>query len=116
MLKRPTEVPRLILGLACVVFFGMQGCGADSSRDPGAGKVANRDIKTVMDDHVDGLMNMPGVVGVYIGETDDGEPCIKVMVLEGSDDAKKQIPETLDGHSVLIVETDEFKPMGGGSP
>ncbi len=70
-----------------------------------------RDIKAVMEAHVEDLMAIPGVVGVAIGELDNGTPCIKVMVIELTDELDRKIPKTLEGHPVLVVESGEFKPM-----
>lgn len=65
----------------------------------------DRDINLVMKDHVDDLMAIPGVVGVAIGELDDGTPCIKIFVVEVSDELNRKIPELIEGHPVEIVES-----------
>jgi hypothetical protein len=70
-----------------------------------------RDIKTVMEAHVDELMAIPGVAGVAIGALDDGTPCIKVMVVEDTDELRRRIPERLEGHPVVIVESGAFRPL-----
>jgi hypothetical protein len=70
-----------------------------------------RDIKTVMEAHVNELMAMPGVAGVAIGELDDGTPCILVMVVELTDELEQKIPKSLEGHPVVIEVSGEFKPM-----
>lgn len=70
-----------------------------------------RDVKTVMEAHVDNLMAMPGVAGVAISELEDGTPCIMVMVVELTDELKRTIPKTLEGHPVIIEVSGEFKPM-----
>jgi hypothetical protein len=71
-----------------------------------------KDIKTVMDDHVDELMALPGVVGVYIGVLEDEEtPCIKVMVVEKTSELEEKIPETLESFPVVIEESGVIRPM-----
>jgi hypothetical protein len=53
------------------------------------------------------LLAIDGVVGVGIGETDSTGrrmPCIKVYVEKVNEELKKQIPETLDGFSVAMVQ------------
>jgi hypothetical protein len=70
-----------------------------------------RDINEVMNAHVNELMALPGVVGVFIGALDNGTPCIKVMVIKASPELDKKIPRDLEGHPVLIVETGEIKPL-----
>ena len=73
----------------------------------------SRDIKTVMEAHVDELMAITGVVGVYVGETGDGIPCIKVMAARKTPELAKQVPEVLEGHPGLIHETGEIKGLSG---
>lgn len=70
-----------------------------------------RDINEVMNAHVNELMALPGVVGVFIGALDNGTPCIKVMVVKASPELERKVPRDLEGHPVLIVETGEIKPL-----
>lgn len=75
-----------------------------------------RDIKTVMDAHVDSLMKIPGVVGVAIGQLDDGTPCIIVMVKELTAERKATLPHQIEGYPVRIDETGTIRPMSNGDP
>ena len=43
-----------------------------------------RDAAAVMNDHVEALMAIPGVVGVYEGLCGDA-PCLRIMVRESAD-------------------------------
>ncbi|MCK4822555.1 hypothetical protein KA005_42720 [bacterium] len=52
-----------------------------------------------------------GVVGVGIGETATGEPCIKVYVEEKSPKEEKLIPKQLEGYKVEIEEVGELKAL-----
>jgi hypothetical protein len=70
-----------------------------------------RDINDVMKTHVNELMALPGVVGVFIGALDNGTPCIKVMVVKATPELEKKIPRDLEGHPVVIVETGEIRPL-----
>jgi len=76
--------------------------------------VPNRDIKTVMDNHVKDLMAIAGVVGVAIGALDDGTPYIMVLVIEETDEISQKVPVTLEGHPVRVIVSGEIKPMQGG--
>ena len=76
----------------------------------------NRDIKTVMEAHVADLMAIPGVVAVAIGELDDKTPCIRVYVLEQTEELGRKIPKDLQGHPVVIEVSGEIKPMTGEHP
>ena len=69
-----------------------------------------RPIEEVLRDHTDALMALPGVVGTAQGEQ-DGAPCVMVLVVELTDDLKRQIPEGLDGYPVVISETGEIKAL-----
>ena len=79
----------------------------------GESSVPTRDVKTVMDAHVDDLMSIPGVAGVAIGELEDGTPCIQVLVVEKSDEIVKKIPKRIEGHPVDIIESGVIRPMSG---
>ena len=70
-----------------------------------------RDINTVKEAHTPELMKIHGVVGVYIGETDDGVSFIGVMVVKKTPELDKQIPQKLEGYPVQIEETGEIKPL-----
>lgn len=68
------------------------------------------DIKHVMETHTAKLMELPGVVGVYIGALEDGSPCIKVMVIKKTNELEEKIPKDLEGFPVVVVETGELIP------
>ncbi len=70
-----------------------------------------KSIDEVIRVHADSLLAIPGVVGVYHGQKEDGTACLKVMVKERSPEIEKRIPGTLDGYSVVIEETGEIRPM-----
>ena len=56
------------------------------------------------------LMGIPGVVGVYEGQT-NGKPVLRVMVLSRADSTLRQIPKTLEGYAVEIEVSGPVKPM-----
>jgi hypothetical protein len=72
-----------------------------------------RDINIVLKSHAAGLMALPGVHGVAVGETEDGTPCIMVLAEPAAGAIGGAIPETLDGHPVRILDSDEIRPMRG---
>ncbi len=49
-----------------------------------------RDVNTVKETHTPELMKIKGVVGVYVGATDDGAPFIGVMVVKKSRNSRKK--------------------------
>ncbi len=73
--------------------------------------MAKRDINQVKEAHTRELMAIPGVVGVYIGELDNHDPCIGVMVAKKTPELVKKIPKNLEGYPVRIDETGEIRPM-----
>lgn len=76
-----------------------------------------KDINEVLNEHDEELMAMPGVVGVYVGlMPDDKTLCLKVMVVEQTEDLKKKIPQTLEGYSVLIEESGVIRPLPEENP
>lgn len=72
-----------------------------------------RDIKTVMEAHVDELMAIPGVTAVAIGELEDKTPCIKVYVIGKTEELDDRIPSSLEGHPVVVTVSGEITPMSG---
>jgi len=56
------------------------------------------------------LMGIPGVVGVYEGES-QGKPVLRVMVLSRADSTMEKIPKTLEGYDVEVEVSGPVKPM-----
>ena len=75
-----------------------------------------RTIEQVQEEHTPRLMSHEGVLGTYIGQTNAGRPCIKVMVRERTPEVEARIPKELEGYPVEIVESGEIRPLSGESP
>lgn len=73
--------------------------------------MTERDISSVMNDHLARLMTIAGVTGVGLGELEDKTPCILILVIEKTEELRQMIPETLEGHPVSLLETGEIKSM-----
>lgn len=71
---------------------------------------ANRSLEEVVRAHTDGLMSVPGVVGVAQGLC-DGRPCIKVFVARKTSDLLKAIPASVEGYPIAVEETGELRPF-----
>ena len=67
-------------------------------------------IEQALQEHTDSLMAIPGVVGTAQGLC-AGKPCIRVFVVEKTDDIVKQIPAEIDGYLVDVQETGEFRKL-----
>ncbi len=65
-------------------------------------------IEEVLSQYTDSLMSIPGVVGTAIGEC-EGQPCIKVLVVEKTPELLGKIPSTLEGFVVDVQETGEIR-------
>ncbi|MDF1555612.1 MAG: hypothetical protein P1P84_21245 [Deferrisomatales bacterium] len=77
----------------------------------------NSDIHDVLRAHDAEFLAIPGVVGVYVGLTDDGETsCLRVMAVEKTPDLERRIPKSLEGHPVVVEETGAMRPLPGHEP
>jgi hypothetical protein len=65
---------------------------------------SSADITTVQKQLESQVLDLPGVVGVGVGEC-DGEPCLKVFVEQRTPELDDQIPEQLEGFKVDIEVT-----------
>ena len=73
-----------------------------------------RDINTVLADHDQQLLTLPGVVGVYVGLLeDDKTPCLKVMLVRKDRKFERSLPRSIEGYPVVAEVTGEIKPMTG---
>ncbi len=89
--------------MLALMAFGMglflAGCGSRST--------LSDDIVTVQERYEPELMSLPGVVGVGIGEC-DGQPCLKVFVMQKTPALESQIPAQLEGFKVEIEAVGSF--------
>ncbi len=79
--------------------------------------MTQKDINAVLKNHDEELLAVPGVVGVYVGLLMDNKtPCLKVMVVNITDDLKKRIPKSIEGYPVLVEESGVIRPLEGNIP
>ena len=71
---------------------------------------ADHSLSLVIARNATTLMGIPGVVGVYEGET-GGRPVLRVMVLSRADSTMNRIPKTLEGYDVEVEVSGPIKPM-----
>ncbi|MCH7927932.1 MAG: hypothetical protein IID03_08120 [Candidatus Dadabacteria bacterium] len=71
-------------------------------------EMEEKSVKTVIEENTDFLMSIQGVVGIAQGLCEDKD-CIKVFVTNKTDKIHEQIPKSLDGYMIEIVETDVIK-------
>ena len=80
-------------------------CNRESDKPMG-----QQPIETVLKNHTDHLMSIPGVIGTAIGES-EGKPCIKVFVLRKTEEMEEKIPRILEGYKVVIEVTGEIRAL-----
>jgi hypothetical protein len=73
----------------------------------------NKNLEEVLKDHTSGLMAIPGVGGTAQGLC-DGEPCIRVFIVERSEELLSLIPAEIEGYPVEVQETGEFRKLDPG--
>lgn len=84
------------------------GCGTtESTRE----ETVTRSLADVIRERAPGWMEHEDVVGVYEGRDDAGDPCIKVMVTEISDELRDRLPAEVDGYRLLLHETGPIGPV-----
>ena len=66
-------------------------------------------IEEVLEEHTAELMAIPGVVGTGIGEF-EGKPCIKVFVVENTEELTNKIPSQVEG-PIIVEDTGEIRAL-----
>lgn len=90
---------------------GLSGCSRSSTRDSEKGKhMPARTIEEVLKDKTDEWMALPGVVGTAIGMS-EGSHCIKILSSVNAQELRTKIPSSVEGYSVMIEETGEFRAL-----
>jgi hypothetical protein len=77
---------------------------------PAAETTADQSLSLVIARNATKLMGIPGVVGVYEGQS-DGRPVLRVMVLSRADSTMERIPKSLEGYAVEVEVSGPIKPM-----
>ena len=68
-------------------------------------------VENVLSENVEQLMSVPGVTGVGIGEDENGQPVIAVMVEEMTPELKSRLPTELGGYRVRLDVTGEITAL-----
>ena len=104
---------KAILAAVCLLWLvaGVMACGQPSAEAvPEERPLVEKPIEQVLQEHTASLMALPGVVGTAQGLCAD-EPCIRVFVVEATEELLKQIPEGIEGYTVDVQQTGEFKAL-----
>jgi hypothetical protein len=70
-------------------------------------------ITATIERHSAELLEIPGVVGVAEGAA-NGQPVVQILVVRRTPTLVARLPQTLDGHPVVIVETGEIRARESG--
>ena len=71
-----------------------------------------RDINAVLAAHDRQLLDLPAVVGVYVGVLADGKtPCLKVMPARPTPETERKITRKIGGYPVVTEISGEIRPL-----
>ena len=71
-----------------------------------------RDINAVLAAHDRQLLDLPAVVGVYVGVLADGKtPCLKVMLARPMSETERKSPREIEGYPVVTEISGEIRPL-----
>jgi hypothetical protein len=71
-----------------------------------------RDINAVLAAHDRQLLDLPAVVGVYVGVLADGKsPCLKVMLARPTPETERKIPREIEGYPVVTEISGKIRPL-----
>ncbi len=105
---RPALVA-LALACLCAAAGGCRAAGpAPAAKE---NTVTRPTIAEVIRAHDDSLMAVPGVVGISESRTDDGTPCVKIMVVQLDATLRARLPVMLEGYPVVLEESGEIRAM-----
>ena len=103
---------KAFLAAVCILWLiiGAMACGQPSAEAVPESPLVEKTIEQVLRENTARLMALPGVVGTAQGLCAD-EPCIQVFVVEATEELLKQIPEEIEGYTVDVQQTGEFKAL-----
>lgn len=105
MMARTQRLAMIVATLGCAVILGACGGGDGETAAP------SRDIIEVMDDHADELVAIDGVSAVGVSRLPTGRRCVRIYVIEFTDELRALLPTELEGHPVDIVVSGDFVPV-----
>ena len=92
--------------------FGISESHAASTQlPPQVNSVAVDAVRKVKENHEAKLLSIPGVVGVGIGHSEKipGQAAIELYVKESASAPRSQLPTSLEGVEVKVIETGEIQ-------
>ena len=96
--------------LPLVALLLLASCGGPSGSSPEPGDSMPPTPAELISEYAERWMALDGVHGVYEGVTDDGRPCLRVMVDRITDELRAAIPPEVSGVPVEFHETGPLVP------
>lgn len=109
MPSRHLPLPALVL--AACLGLAAAGCERDREAGPSRRSAPVAPVADIIARHAPELMRVPGVVGVYEGETGRHTPCIRILVARRTSELEKRLPRELEGRPVEIEVTGVIRPL-----
>jgi len=72
--------------------------------------MSGKTIEQVQQEHTDEWMEIPGVVGVALGQS-VGKACILVLTAADTEQVREQVPATVDGYPVVLQYTGDVRAL-----
>jgi hypothetical protein len=105
-------VNRVIL-LAMLLAACASGPASEPAPEPApeAAPVQSESIDATLERHAERLLAIEGIQGIYVGATEDGDPCLVIMATVPAEDLADAVGDSLEGWPVKIESGDEIRPM-----
>jgi len=106
-----TSLSHKILHWAKNLFRVSESHAASAQLPPQVNRAAVDAVRKIKEKHEAKLLSIPGVVGVGIGHSEKtpGQAAIEVYVKDSASAMRSQLPTSLDGVEVKVVETGEIQ-------
>lgn len=104
----------LAISAAMVLSCAAGGAGADEAEQDRHGRqpMSSMTIEEALKTHTPELMSLPGVIGTGQGLC-EGQPCVKVLVVEKTPELERAIHAILKGVPVTVQETGRIRARPG---
>ena len=101
--------PRMKISRLCVGLVVGLGFAQLMAETPSPG----RDINAVLAAHDRQLLELPAVVGVYVGVLADGKTpcCLKVMLARPTPETERMLPLEIEGYAVVTEIPGKIRPL-----
>ena len=105
----PFSSVRPALSLLLLIVLGAVACGPNGATREET--VQRPPLSEVVARHAPRLIEVEGIEVVYESVGPDGEPCVKIGVVELTDALRADLPRELDGWPVVVIESGEIRPL-----